>query len=111
MRAGLLRHVLSIQSYTATQNESGEEVKTWTTDFTVRARDIPKSSKEFFDAQQRIAELEHLFEVRYRADIGPKQRLLFGTTVLNIVGIPWNPDGKRVKLVIPAKERVPSELE
>lgn len=109
MRAGSLRHCFVFESNNSTtQNQSGEIAPTWTTDFEVRGEDMPEGGREFFDAQQRISEITHLFRIRHRPGVTAKQRITFDGKVFNILAA-WNPDGKKIELLIAVKERLPAE--
>ena len=88
MRAGRLRHSVTIQEPTAgTPNAYGETVDTWSTVAVVRARIVPQNSREFFAAAQVRGEMTHLVEIRYRSDVTNQMRLKYGTRYLHIDGI------------------------
>lgn len=88
MKAGQLRHTVTIKEPVASRNTYGEESITWTdvvTDLRVGIR--PKSAKEEIEAHQVEHEITHRVAMRYRDDIGPKMRLYYGDRVLEIKSI------------------------
>lgn len=80
MRAGKLDRRIVIESFTTSQNGYGELIKSWSTLATVWAEVNPKSGREFFASNQRIAEFETVFRIRYRSDItiNEKYRISYG---------------------------------
>lgn len=87
MQAGTLRHVVTIQENQAVQNDLGEAVPNWVTVATGRASVEPISGREFFEAQQRQAEITHRVRMRYRTEPVPTMRLLYGSRVLMIESV------------------------
>lgn len=87
MQAGTLRQVVAIQVDQGTQNDVGELVSNWVTTITGRAAVEPISGREFFDAQQRQAEITHRVRMRYRTGIEPTMRVLYRSRVLMIEAV------------------------
>lgn len=87
MQAGKLRHVVAIQENQATQNEVGELEHNWVTIATGRASVEPISGREFFEAQQRQAEITHRVRMRYRTEPVPTMRILYDSRVLMIESV------------------------
>lgn len=79
-----------LQRYTATQDDFGAEVKTWSTLATVWAEWTPASDGE----QLRAAEVGAVISGRFRvlrssdvADLSPKDRLQFDGRTYDITGV------------------------
>ena len=66
MRAGLLRHRVSIESYVGTQDTTGDEVQAWTAVQSVWAHVSPVSATETYEANQSVHRITH--EIRIRAN-------------------------------------------
>lgn len=94
MRAGLLRHRITIEALSSTQNEYGEEVSTWATFVTAWAAKEDLTGGELFGAQQVSAEVGTRFTLRYRNGITPKMRVLNSGDAYNIEAV-LDQDGKR----------------
>ena len=88
MRAGRLRHRITIQQPTAgSANAYGETTDTWTTFAEVRAAIIPQTAREFVAAQQVRGTMTHLLEIRALSGITNQMRVKFGTRYLHIDGV------------------------
>lgn len=83
MRSGNLKHKVTIQTYSETQNDFGEVLKGWVDFKSAYASITPLSAKEFFKAGTN-AEVSHKVELRYLKDIAPKMRVAYGTRVFTI---------------------------
>lgn len=107
MQSGRLRERVAIQTATVTQNTSGEEISSWATATTVWAQILPGAVSERFSAAagQRASEITHTVRIRYRSDITPKKRLLWGMRILEILG-QMDPDGRTTDLLIMCKEEL-----
>ena len=77
MRAGRLRHRITLQSSTAMQDAYGQPVKTWTDTATVYAGVEPIGGREQYRAQAERAELTHLVVMRFISVVMPCQSLFF----------------------------------
>jgi len=87
MRAGQLRHRVTIEQVTETQDSYGGVTETWSTLATVWAAIEPITGREKFASggDVRFAENEVQIRMRYRSDVTPKMRLTDdGGTVYNI---------------------------
>lgn len=93
MRAGKLRHQITIQKSTGTQNTNGETVSVWVDVACRRASVEPLSGREMWTARQIDASVTH--KVTLRADaslvITPKMRVVFKGRVFDI-NFSGNPD-------------------
>lgn len=109
MSAGELRHRITIQNCTVTQNDHGQDETTWTNYASrVPARVFEEGSREFWTAQQTKADITALVKLRWMAGVLSKMRVIWhdGATdrTLGIEGPPINPDGKREYMHLMCKE-------
>lgn len=84
VRAGRLRHRVAIQSQSTTLDDYGEATGSWTTENTVWAAVEPVSGSERDIGEGKAGVVSHRVVMRYNTDVSPKNRLLFGSRVLNI---------------------------
>ena len=105
MRAGKLRHKITIQYYTESQNSYGEMTKTWSDYATVWASIEPIMGREFWESQQINAEVTAKITIRYLADINPKMRVKYGSRIFEIISV-INPEEKNRELQLMVKESV-----
>ena len=103
MRAGLLRHRVTIQNLTTTQDSFGDVVEDWSNFATVWAQVEDLSGREFFAAVQVNSEIKTRARIRYMEGIKPTMRILHGTRTLEIIA-PIDPDGKRRMLELLCRE-------
>ena len=87
MRAGLLRHRVSLQSKSVAKNTHGEDIESWSTDKTVWASVEHLRGVEKENAGKYKATCTHRIVTRGVADISPDQRFLWGTRVFGIVRV------------------------
>lgn len=87
MRAGRLRHRVTIQSKTVTQNSYGEEVITWTDVDTVWASIEPLRGREFEELRRAGADLTTRIVMRYQAGIVPEMRATEGGHTYDILSV------------------------
>lgn len=105
MRAGRLRHRVTIQQCTETQNSYGEAVKEWTDYATVWASVEPAKGREFWESQQVNAEITGTVVMRYLAGVKSKMRVLYDGRVFEILAV-INPDERNRELQLAVKEMV-----
>lgn len=104
MRAGRLRHRITIQQQAVTgQNDYGEDIYEWTDVAIVWAEVQPLTGREYWAAEQVNAETTHQVRLRYLSDIEPSMRILFGSRVLVIESV-FNVDERDRELVVTARE-------
>ena len=85
MRAGQLRHRVTIERRTEVDDGAGGSVETWATFATVWAAVIPLTGRELFAAQQVASTVSHRIEMRYLAGVlAGTMRAKHETRVLNI---------------------------
>lgn len=75
MKAGTLRHRVTIQKKVVTQNTYGEEVITWDDVAEVWAAVEPLQGREFLEAQRAGAEVTTRVRIRHRDGIVPEMRV------------------------------------
>jgi len=105
MRAGRLRHKVTIQDYTESQNTFGEVTKNWTDYATVWAAVEPVKGREFWESQQINAEITTKVTLRYLAGVKPKMRILYDTRIFEIDSV-INVDERNRELQLLVKEMV-----
>ena len=90
MRAGNLRHTISIQEETETPDGQGGFSLSWD-DVSgmdaVPAAIWPLSAKESLDAMKLELQVTHKVRIRYRSGITAKNRIKFGTRIFNIISL------------------------
>lgn len=106
MRAGQLRHRITIQEPVETRDSYGSVKTTWSDLCTVWAGIWPIRAKEYVSAGQTQSEVTHTIRIRYRDDITSKMRIEFGTRYFSIVKPPINPDERKSKLDLVCTEEV-----
>lgn len=87
MNVGTMRDRVTIQRGTDTRDAYGQPITTWATVGTYYADLHHLSGREAVNALQIKAEATHKVTLRYVVPITPKDRLLFGTRVFNIVDV------------------------
>lgn len=87
MRAGKLRHTITIEQNTPTQNSYGEPVDAWSTFATVRAQVEPISGREYFDAQKVDADVDYRVRIRYLSGVTNEMRIVYGSKQLDIESV------------------------
>ena len=85
MRAGQLRHPVTIQTSAETVDAFGEPIQGWSSAITAWASIAPLSGQERLQGDQVIAECSHRVRMRHDTNIATTARLLFGSRVLEIV--------------------------
>lgn len=108
--AGRLRHQITIQRQTQTQNaQTGELTVTWADVATVRAAVEPISAREFIAAQEPNAKITARVTIRYRDGIDSSMRLIHRGRRYNIHGVLEDMDSGREYLTLPVSEGVNDE--
>jgi len=103
MRAGLLRHRLTFEIPSQTQNDFDEWVESWSTWVTVWGSIEPNLGKRYFEAKQANSEVEGLMRIRYRDGLLPTMRVKYGDRIFKIISI-VQPFEKKRELHILYKE-------
>lgn len=87
MRAGTMRHQITIQRATVTRDTFGAEVETWEELATVWAAVEPLSGRELIAAAAATADLSTRVRIRYRVGIKPTDRVVYGDRTLEILTV------------------------
>lgn len=107
MRAGNLRHRVTIQAPGQTQDpDSGAMVKTWTDVATVWASAEPLSARDFIAASAAQSEITARIVIRYRSGINSTMRVRHGGRVYDIKGVLPDAGSGREYLTLPVSEGV-----
>lgn len=100
MRAGTLKKRITFQRpVEGSADALNEKAVTWASIVTVSASVLPQTSREFYRAQQVIAEMTHLLSIRYRSGIDETLRIKFGKRILKIVSVLNDEEGNRELLI------------
>lgn len=102
MRAGTLRHRVTLQALEQGRDAYGGPVETWADVATVWASVEAVSGRDFFAARQEQNEVTHKVTIRYRDDVTADMRVLHGGKTFGIVA-PL-PDNRRTRLVLMCRE-------
>mgnify|MGYP003644067191 CR=1 FL=1 len=103
MRAGGLRHRITIQSVGTSYDDYGDLSDSWTTLASVWASISPISGTEKDIASELTGVVTHSIRVRYRAGISAQNRIEFGSRVFQIESV-RNWDERNIFIEILAKE-------
>ncbi len=104
MRAGDLRHRITIQELTEVKDPlSGEVTNDWKDICTIWAEIRALRGREYFAAQQTIAESSHEITIRYRKGIKPTMRAVHDDRIFDIQAV-LDKDGKMRYLSLVCKE-------
>lgn len=107
MRAGKLRHKVTIQAPSTTQDpKTGEMLAGWVDIASVFASIEPLSAREFIAAQAQQSEISARVTIRYRPGITAAMRLLHGDRIYNIHGVLADPKSGLEYLTLPVSEGV-----
>lgn len=87
MRAGELRHLVTIQQAAISQGTDGAAVETWSTFATVYASVEPLVGKEMFASKQVQSQTTHRIRIRHLAGVTSSHRVLFDGRVFNITEV------------------------
>lgn len=106
MRAGRLRHLVTIQQDTGTTVDgSNAHVADWTTLDKVRAEVRPTGGGESYRGLQVVAEATILVIMYFRSDVTTKMRIIHEGRTLNILQVS-ELTGRRRDMAVQCKERV-----
>lgn len=102
LRAGRLRHRITIKTRVDTKDgTTGAVAVTWTEFATVMAEIVPLSAREFNQAAQMQSNLAARITIRYLGGVLPSMRIEHGSTVYNIEGVLPDPKSGREWLTLP----------
>lgn len=100
MHAGALKHRITIQQKTDTQDEIGQPISAWATIADAWAHVIFNNGKEAIKSDVETASKKASARIRYRTDINTSMRVIFNTETYNILSILPDEDKKYCDLVI-----------
>jgi SPP1 family predicted phage head-tail adaptor len=84
MNSGRMRHRITIQQSTQTQDSYGEPIDSWAEYATVWASVEPVQGRELWAQQQVQSEITIRIRIRYLSGVTSAMRVLFGSRVLSI---------------------------
>lgn len=87
IKAGDLRHMVTLQRPVNRTNEKGRKVTEWEDAATVHAGKADVSGREFYAAQAFHAEDVVTFTLRWRDDVTADWRLVHGSAAYNILEV------------------------
>lgn len=105
MKAGDLRHRITIQENRPVKDAEGIVQDSWVDLITAWAAIKPLSGRELLAAQAVQSETTGTVQIRYQAGIKPSQRVIFGSRVLEILAV-LNKEEKNHELGLLTKEVV-----
>jgi len=103
MNPGTLRHMVTIQKTTQTQNARGGTVDTWSTFATRRASINPVKGTEKNANSTVRGDTTHVVVLRYLAGVTTKHRIQFGTRTFEILAA-LNPGERNRQLNLECRE-------
>lgn len=103
MRAGQLRHQVTIERPQITRDTAGGEVTTWLPIATVYAGVETLSGREWVTANAAGGELSHRVRMRYFAGLESTDRLTYAGRTFHIEAV-LNTDERNVELVVMCRE-------
>lgn len=104
---GALRHRITIQQLTVSQDAAGGTVSSWSTFATVWGAVEPLSGREFWQAQQANSEVQGRIRIRNLAGVKPEMRIVFGTRTYEILSI-VQPEQRPIEIHLLYKEAIDS---
>jgi SPP1 family predicted phage head-tail adaptor len=95
MRAGWLKHRITIQMPATEQSASGEVTPGWSDFLSAWASIEPLRGREYMEGRQAQASVDHRIRMRYRDGITPDMQVVFGSRTFQIVSVINVIEGKR----------------
>jgi SPP1 family predicted phage head-tail adaptor len=107
MRAGSMRHVVTIESPTKTQDSTGSIVSSFATFAETRASIEPITGREFFSASQVQSDVTTRIRIRFMEGVTPKMRVVHGSDYYDIQAVlPDSRSGRHEMQLMCAKRAV-----
>ena len=103
MEAGKLRHKVTIQR--PMEGDNWDTMKRWLDVASVWALVEPARGREYIELRHANAEETGRITIRYRPDVKPAMRIVWGSRVYNIFSI-LDPDEQHRRLQIMVKEQI-----
>jgi len=110
MRAGILRHLITIERPTLTTDEYGESITAWTTFFETKASIQPLKGTERFYNHALHTEATHSMTFRFKEQITPVMRVKFQGRIFEITSALNINEANRTTLLM-CKEIFPKPVE
>lgn len=106
MKAGKLRHLITIEEETFEALPNGEPGEPTWSEFAgnVWAEVRPATPREVLKGQELGHVVSHAIRIRYLEGITPDMRIMFGSRVFEIAGNPIDQEERHIELMIYAKE-------
>ena len=107
MRAGKLRHYITIETAADSIDGSGDVTESFSTLAQRWASIEPLSGREYFTAQQEASEVSHKIRLRWDSTVSavtPKHRIAYDSRTFDIVSV-FNSNERDRELMIMAIER------
>jgi SPP1 family predicted phage head-tail adaptor len=105
MPAGLLRERIAIEQESNVSDDQGGSTLSWTNVCTIWGRVSPVRGREALQGMQVQDETMHRITIRYRTDITPKMRVVWGSRIMNIREV-TNPDEHKKYLQLMVEDNV-----
>lgn len=103
MRAGKLRHKVTLQSKSETRDDTGQVFRDWSDTATIYASVEPLSGRELVNAQAIESETTYRITIRHLAGVTTEQRIKFGSRYFEILSV-INPEERNIMLQLMCKE-------
>jgi SPP1 family predicted phage head-tail adaptor len=90
MRAGSLKHIITVQQLGSAQDSYGDQVQSWQAVsglVDLRANVQPIQGREYIEMHSQNIEVDHRVKLRYRSGITNKMRIIWGSVVLQIIDV------------------------
>ena len=88
MNAGKLRKLITIQQQSATNDEYGAQIISWSSFGIDRWADVePLQGREYFAGHQFQSKIDTKFTLRYVAGVSPKMRILYNSLSYDIESV------------------------
>ena len=104
MRAGKLRHLVSLEKYEETFDSAGQPVMVYTELYKAWAEIRPLLGYEAFNEKQVNTEQTHRIQVRYRPGMEQTMRFKWDDRYFELVGVPSNWMERDIFLFFKVKE-------
>lgn len=102
MRAGKLRHQITVERFTMEQDDYGQPIEAWQTVGTFAASVEPINGREYFAANAAQSEVTTRIRMRYHPGITSTDRITHGSTIYNMLSV-INPEMRNEELVLMCK--------
>lgn len=106
LKAGPLRHRVSLQERILTQDSDGNPITAWEEVSAPWASVEPLSAREFIAAQAQQSAVTTRIRIRYRDGVNAQMRVVHRGRTYNIQGVLPDPDSGLEWLTLPCSEGV-----